>query len=88
MKITKWVEIGTEVEVEVTGEDIACHVFANPESGTNVLQALNAVASVLTGVPNDRIKELLPKQKEVIEGFLREQAERYSANPLQDSEER
>lgn len=89
MKITKWVDMGAEVEIQIGADDIrgalneafSCADQRLDEAVNihDVLRALNGIASFLMGISDENIARLTDKQRELIGGFLRDQAPRYLA---------
>ncbi len=74
MKITKMIEVETEVSFSVSIEEIT---DAMAESERGPLWVLNNCAQVLQAVKADAIAGMNPEQRRVVEGFLRKEADRY-----------
>lgn len=89
VKITKWVDMGAEVEIEIGADDIRvalAEAFGNAEQKLDeapnihdVTRALNSIAGFLKGLDNAHIAMLNRGQRKVISEFLKEQAERFGA---------
>lgn len=87
MRVTKWVDMGAEVEIQIGADDIGSALneafsCANqrPEEAVNihdVLRALNDIAGFLKGISDENIARLNDKQRQLIGGFLRDQAPRF-----------
>ena len=81
MKITKLINVETEVEVHVTAEDIAHAIM---ESETDRLHAvmcgINNVGAYLKAIPDDVILEMNQAQKQTVANFLHDQARRFMPN--------
>lgn len=77
MRIKKWIDIQREIEVDVCREDIYDMLVDAPAGASQdeILQAINRFAGFLRAVP---LEILTDKQKSIISGFLREQAERFN----------
>lgn len=92
MKVSKWVDFGQEVEVELSMEDVraalseAFHEVTRedrlgepgPTNG-EVMMAFNNLAGFLRAFTDEQIAQMKPAQREVIGKFLAEQAARYAA---------
>jgi hypothetical protein len=93
MKISKWVDMGQEVEVEICAQDIRAAlseafsvVTCDPlgEEGPNrndVLIALNGMAAFLNALTEDQIATLLLGQRPIIQAFLLKAAARFAVPP-------
>lgn len=83
MKITKYVEFGQEVEIDVSAEDILMSIFCVDDESTEsvVRSALNncaVCAVVFSGVSDERIAAMSETLRHGIREFLLTQAERYA----------
>lgn len=77
MKITKFISIEQEVEIDMTAEDIQI-VFSKGNYLPDVVYGLNAIATFLKGIPDCRIEEMTNGQREIVSGFLSKEANRYN----------
>lgn len=87
MRVTKWVDMGAEVEVEIGADDIGIALSeafsaANQqlEKAVNihdVLRAINNIAGFLKGISDENIGRFNDKQREFISNCLIEQGERF-----------
>lgn len=89
MKISKWVDMGAEVEVDISVEDIRGalseyfhEVTRDPlgerQNGNDIKIALNQIGAFLRALPDEQIVLLNPPQRTMIHKFLSEQAARFS----------
>jgi hypothetical protein len=87
MKVTKWVDYGCEVEVEVGADDIRSAlneafyaVNQNEEEAINIhdiLYAFSSIAAFLIAFSEEQITLLKPAQRKTIAEFLTKQGERF-----------
>ncbi len=89
MKITKWVDMGAEVTVEIDSNDIRSAIAEAFENVTadrlgeekptakDVLRAINDIAAFLNAVSDPQISMMTFGQRLTIEKFLREHADRF-----------
>lgn len=89
MQISKWVDMGAEVKVDIGIDDIRGamqEAFAKVtddrlgESGPNlseVFMALNNIGAFLNAMTDEQIGLLNSKQREIIATFLLEQGKRF-----------
>ena len=78
MKITKFVQFDTEVEIDLSSEDVQTIFDSEHDSLSYVLYGLNNVATYLKGISSAKIAEMSNSQKEVVRNFLLTQSERYN----------
>lgn len=87
MKITKWVDMGAEVTVEVSAEDIR-EALAEAFAATNqdleesvnvhdVIRAFQSIGSFLNGIHDDQIAILKETQRKIIGEFLAKASVRF-----------
>lgn len=84
MKITKWVDMSQEVEVEIGIDDVRAALaesfaeVAKDFSGTAaMLLAFNRIGTFLRAVTSEHINMLEAHQRQTIGNFLAEQAKRF-----------
>lgn len=95
MKVSKWVDMGQEVEIEVGVEDIRgalAECFARvtddnylgerEANRAEISMAFSTLAEFLRAVSERQIDMLTHEQRRIIKQFLVEQGERYSARGL------
>ena len=90
MKVSKWIDMGQEVEVEIGMDDIRAalneafsRVTTDPlgEEGPNVrtvMMAFNGLANFLNALTDAQIAMLTSVQQDVIRNFLARSAERFA----------
>lgn len=83
MRITKWVEVNQDVEVEVIvdGNDIASMLLMGGDQKASlqtVLYGLSNIMTFLKAVPDERIAAMNEKQFALVVPFLAQQHERFS----------
>ena len=83
MRITKWIDIQQEVEIDISWEDINNHLrsMMARQAPHRILGALNDIACFFRSIPSEIISDITDSQRRVIKGFLLEQAERFSVDP-------
>lgn len=91
MKISKWIDMGQEVEIEVGMEDIRCALaecFSKitsdrlgeaPANQAEISMAFSTLAEFLRAVTDRQIDTLTHAQRKIIETFLSDQSKRYVA---------
>ncbi len=89
MKVTKWVDMGAEVTIDIGADEIRnalAEAFANTnqelEKAVNVhdiLSAFNCIGSFLRAFTDEQIAALKPTQREIVGRFLMEAALRFKA---------
>lgn len=89
MKVSKWVDMGQEVDVEISVEDIRCALaeafsavtedrLGEPgPSRQDIARALNLIAQFLKALTDGQIDMLTFGQRFAIEKFLSEQTVRF-----------
>ncbi len=89
MKVSKWIDFGQEVEVEITTEDICAAIgeafsavtedrLGEPgASRGEVIRAFNVIGNFLTAVTDEHINQLLPAQRELVGKYLATAARRF-----------
>lgn len=82
MRITYWLEVQKEIEIDLSAEDISIlyrdAYSEDPKAlQKEVLYNLNSVASFLRGVSDEIIGDLSDGQKKIISNFLKEQGARF-----------
>lgn len=99
MRVTKWVDMGAEVEIQIGADDIRSALneafnCANQrlEEAVNihdVLRAMNDIAGFVRGISDENIARLADKQRQSIGEFFRDQARRFlpAAEAQGDAEE-
>jgi len=90
MKVSKWVDIGQEVEIEIGVDDVRAalaegfHAATEDRLGepgplpSEVIYALNDMAIFLRALSDSQIAMLKPKQRELVREFLSEQSQRFA----------
>jgi hypothetical protein len=78
MKISKWIQVEQEVEVEVSAEDIASAFAEDPYTSRQALVAINNFAQVLKGLTPDMIEDMGAPARTTIAAFFTEQAARFN----------
>lgn len=97
MKITKWVDMGAEVEVEIDANDIAgalSEAFANvtedrfedKPTQKDVLKCLNLVARFMNGLKDEHMQMLSAKQRDITAAYMEGAAARLRAVVVNDPE--
>lgn len=96
MKISKWVDMGQDVDIEIGVDDIRgalAEAFArvtedtqwlgdSPPNSNDVVLALSNIGSFLRALTDAQIAMLNSKQRATIAKFLTEQAERFHVGGL------
>ncbi len=82
MKLTTWVDLSREVEVNIGADDIRealTESFSMVKDGTryDVTVALNNIGTFLNALTDEQIALLALGQRSTIEAFLRKNAERF-----------
>lgn len=78
MRITKFVNVDVEVDVEVSSEDIPQIFSCSVECSHDFLMILNRFYSVMKNMPDHMIKSMTEKQREITKNFFIEQSKRFS----------
>ena len=83
MKITHWLEVQKEIEIDLSAEDISMlYREAYSEDPKAIQQAMlaniNGFASYLKGLPDEIIEDLSVVLKKTISNFLIQQGERFN----------
>jgi len=90
MKVSKWVDFGQEVEVEIGVDDVRAalaegfHLATEDRLGEpgplpmEVIRAFNDMAIFLRALSDSQIALLTPAQRAVIHAFLSEQSQRFA----------
>ena len=90
MRVTTWVDLSEEVEVDVSAEDIRCAMSeafdeAKPDPHnektpgiSTILRALNSMATFLNGLTDEHIARMEPRQRAITREFLVKQSARFT----------
>jgi hypothetical protein len=96
MRVSKWVDMGQEVDIDIGVDDISealSEAFANvnetpfderPNAAT-VTRALNHIGGFLRGFKDEHLAMLTEAQRKVVGNFLLEQANRF-LGPKQEAQ--
>jgi hypothetical protein len=79
MRITKWVEVETEVNIDLSREDLEC-IISSKEAADPlpwIRQHLNDIAQFLKAIPDSKIAEMTAQQRVAINEFLVNQSKRF-----------
>lgn len=86
MKIPKFVTVETEIEVDISAEDIAAVLAEEPINSRQALICINNAAAVIKGLTPQIIDDMGLSARKVIAQFFTEQATRFNpenpANPV------
>jgi len=80
MKVTKWVEFSTEVEIDIDGADAVAAIIGDTDGWTPdalIKRAINNVGSLIRNLGPDVVASLTPEARAIIRTFCLEQAERF-----------
>ena len=89
MKLSKWVDMGQEVEIEVDFHDFRSamnEAFSNvtddrlgcePPTGRDVIRALSDVGKFLNAMTDEHIALMNPAQRKIVREFLQANALRF-----------
>jgi hypothetical protein len=79
MRVKKWVEVEAEVEVNISGEDVARMLGIElPDRVKTVMMGMNNIACFMKAIPDAVIAEMSAENRAIIKKFLSEQVVRYS----------
>jgi hypothetical protein len=93
VKVSKWVDMGADVEVEISAEDIRVALDEMFEEITHdrlgedgpscgeVTRALNGMARFLNALTDEHIARLTDGQRKTVHTFLGKAAERFHGGP-------
>jgi hypothetical protein len=76
MKFTKWVNVETEIEIDVSSEDISEMLSENLDE-EHLVRALNSIANFLNALNQQHISILTSGQRELIADYLSTQAHKF-----------
>lgn len=96
MMITKWVDMGADVEVNIDAKDIRSalseafeHVtrddFDSHPTGHDVMLALNSAAAFINGLKDEHMLMLSAKSREIAAVFMEATAKRLRAIAVEDA---
>lgn len=85
MKINKYVNVETEIEIDVNVTDFLSSIAETPDSLPTILAALNRIAEILKAIPEKAIFNLNDAQKNTISGFLIRQGRRYGNSKKEEA---
>ncbi len=80
MKISKYIDIQQEIEVDVTSEEIAQAFDESPDSFRHALSGINNCARFVKAITPEMIAQMNEASRKVIADFFAEQAARFSSN--------
>ena len=90
MIITKWVDMGADVQVNIDASDVSAalaeafeHVtrddFDDHPTAADVMRALNSIGTFINGLKDEHIRMLSSKSREVVASFMETAAKRLRA---------
>jgi hypothetical protein len=93
VKISKWVDFGQEVEIDMNLTDVRCAIGEACERVTNpqfeeeptrhdVVEALSRIGLFLKALTDEQIALLNESQRSLVSGFLAEHAKRFEVGGL------
>lgn len=85
MRVTKWIDVSQEVEIEIGTDEIQNAIKGWFDSGAdhNVKSALNDIAKFMKCISDEQIEKMGPASKAIVGKFLAEQSARFtSINPV------
>lgn len=93
MKVSKWVDFGQEVEIDIDLTDVRCAIeeacarVTNPQfeeepTRNDVVMALSQVGLFLKALTDEQIALLNESQRSIVSGFLADHAKRFAVGGL------
>lgn len=83
MKVTKFVDVEAEVEVDVTFADLVSEMTPNVENTRAMLAGFSVFLNFTKSLPNELLSTLNEKQREIIVTALSEQLARIASASVQ-----
>ena len=80
MKITKLINVETEVDVSITTEDINAALMEDTDRLHAVMCGINNIGAYLKAIPDTVLAEMNDAQKQTVAKFLNDQARRFMPN--------
>lgn len=78
MKVTRWVEVESEVEISISLDDIANAITDDfDENKQGMFCAINNFSAFMGKIPDDSIAECNDREKGIIVDFLKAQLARF-----------
>lgn len=78
MKVTKWVEVETEVTINVSASDIASALAGEADTVGGAMMCLNSVACFMNGLTDEVIAQMKDGPRAFVYDFLQRQAQRFA----------
>jgi hypothetical protein len=81
MRVKTWVELSDEVEVDLSGDQIAAAMLENDGDipvRIRIKRSFNNFAGFLNGLTAEQVEALEPKVRELIHNFCVQQAARFA----------
>ena len=79
LKVTKWVEVETEVTVHVNASDIASALTGEADTPRAAMMCMGSVATFMRALPDEVIAQLTDDNRARVREFLQEQTRRFDA---------
>ena len=76
MKFTKWVNVETEIELDISSEDISEMLSENLDE-EHLVRALNSIANFLNALNQKHISILTSGQRKLIADYLSTQSQKF-----------
>ncbi len=76
MKFTKWVNVETEIELDISSDDISEMLSENLDE-EHLLLALNSIANFLNALNQKHISVLTRNQRELVADYLSTKAQKF-----------
>ncbi len=76
MKVSKYVCVDTEVDITISGDDLAALLYESLDAEM-LLSSLNAIAEFLNATPKEKIDLLNDCHKKAVYDFLLKQTDRF-----------
>ncbi len=83
MIVKKYVQVETEIEVDVTMDDFIASLPTNSETVFFILRGYNNIASFMMRIPDKLINELKEDERKLIASFLHKQAKRFEIQKVE-----
>lgn len=77
MRVYKEVSLTTDVEIDISGDDICAALSGLDQAGA--CYVLNSVAKVLNGITDESIGKMTDSQRRITAEFFTTQAQRYKS---------
>lgn len=78
LRVTKWIEVETEVSIPIDASDIAAALGGESDTPRAAMMCLGSVATFMKGLSDEVIAQMTDENRARVRDFLQEQSQRFA----------